>query len=168
MRPLAPLLRGEGWGEGLFDPRPLNSSRHCAMPLTRNFRFARISTSPRKRAGRGELSRQPSRFNQTPLCSRFLIRSCPEIPGNSPITSTWPLAQPHTSRLTCSTALPKKCKCECELESSPMISLQQRIAALRSLVAQLRELDRLRERVRRAELSVRRSRRIRPKRRALH
>jgi hypothetical protein len=40
-----------------------------------------------------------------------------------------------------------------------MTSLQQCIAVLRSLVAQLHELDRLRERVRKAELSVRRSRR---------
>ena len=44
-----------------------------------------------------------------------------------------------------------------------MISLQQCIAVLRSLVAQLHELDLLRERVRKAELSVRRSRRIGPK-----
>ncbi len=63
-------------------------------------------------------------------------------------------------------ALPHEC--ECELEDSPMISLQQRIAALRSLVAQLHELDRLRERVRKAEMSVRRSRRIGPKKRTLH
>jgi hypothetical protein len=45
-----------------------------------------------------------------------------------------------------------------------MISLQQRITTIASttanLIAQLRELDRLRERARKAQLLVRRSRRI--------
>jgi hypothetical protein len=41
-----------------------------------------------------------------------------------------------------------------------MHSLQQRIAVILSLVAHLRELDQLRERVRKAKLSGRRSRRI--------
>jgi hypothetical protein len=49
-----------------------------------------------------------------------------------------------------------------------MISLQQRITALQSLVAQLHELDRLRERVRKANLSVRRSRRIGRRKQTLH
>ena len=39
-----PRLRGEGWGEGDSDGRTLR-----IVPLTRNSRFARISTSPRKR-----------------------------------------------------------------------------------------------------------------------
>src|SRR5207248_11017070 len=50
---LAPFLRGEGWGEGL-SPRPLNSRRHRARPLTRRRRYAPPPTSPRKGAGRGE------------------------------------------------------------------------------------------------------------------
>jgi hypothetical protein len=45
-----------------------------------------------------------------------------------------------------------------------MTSLQRRISAITHetahLVAQLRELDRLRERIRKAQLTVRRSRRI--------
>jgi hypothetical protein len=50
VRSLAPLLRGEGWGEGLFQQR--YSPR---VPLTRNSRV-RISTSPRKR---GEVKESP-------------------------------------------------------------------------------------------------------------
>ena len=49
-----------------------------------------------------------------------------------------------------------------------MISLQQRITALQSLIAELRELDRLRERVRKANLSVQRSRRIGRRKQTFH
>jgi hypothetical protein len=49
-----------------------------------------------------------------------------------------------------------------------MISLQQRITALQSLVAELHKLDRLRERVRKENLSVQRSRRIGRRKQTLH
>ncbi|RXH01373.1 hypothetical protein EAS61_06565 [Bradyrhizobium zhanjiangense] len=48
MRSLAPLLRGEGWGEGL-SPRIRWQPDSRRIPPHRNPRFARIPASPRKR-----------------------------------------------------------------------------------------------------------------------
>jgi hypothetical protein len=49
-----------------------------------------------------------------------------------------------------------------------MSSLQQRITAMLDLVAQLRELDQLREQIRKAKLSGRKSRRISRRETTLH
>ena len=53
--PLAPLLRGEGWGEGLFEPQKLNVRRkQYPAPHPTGFAALRRSTSPR--AERGEVT----------------------------------------------------------------------------------------------------------------
>jgi hypothetical protein len=58
--------------------------------------------------------------------------------------------------------------CKKYLHRARLGSVQQRITALQSLVAELHKSDRLRERVRKANLLVQRSRRIGRRKQTLH
>ena len=65
-------MRGEGWGEGLFDPRAL-AMRKDRYPLTRRAKSA--ATSPRKR---GEVSPPHRRDNPN---RRISVRATPNGAG---------------------------------------------------------------------------------------
>src|SRR5260370_40117139 len=60
MRSLAPLLRGEGWGEGLFDPRLLKKyrARHPPPPPAQS-----AATPPPQPGGGRPRSRHETSFN---------------------------------------------------------------------------------------------------------